>query len=389
MKKVLIVVENLPLPFDKRVWQEAKSLQEAGYSVFAICPKMGSFTEKYELIDGVHIYRHPLVEAKTKLGYPGEYLMALFWQTFLAWKIYLKQRFHIIHACNPPDTIFLVALPFKILGCKFVFDHHDLCPELFLTKFGTRGLGFRILLFLEKMTFKLADISIATNESYRDIAISRGGMKSKRVHVVRSGPSLSRLRIQPGTEAHKMGKRYLIGYIGVIGEQEGIDHLLQAVRYLVNDVGRVDFQVAIIGSGPALDSMKVLADQMDLSDRVTFYGRVEESVLLDILNTADVCVNPDVGTEMNDKSTMNKIMEYMCLGKPVVQYDLTEGRFSAGDASLYAIVDDPVDFAKKINRLLDEPALRKSMGLSGRKRIEQELSWEHEQPKLLKAYESL
>ncbi len=387
--RVLIIVENLPVPFDRRVWSEATTLHAAGYQVAVICPKGAGATAIYERLDGIHIYRHPLFEAKGGLGYILEYTSALFFEFMLTCWIGLRLGFDIIHACNPPDTIFLIAWPFKLFGKKFLFDHHDINPELYLAKFGKKGGLYRALCLLERMTFAAADVSIATNESYREIAVTRGGMAQDRVFVVRSGPKLDRLRVVPANPERKRGARYLVGYVGVIGRQEGIDLLLEAVKHTVEVRGRKDVRFAIVGGGPAQAEMRALSEHLGVKDYVDFYGRVSDDVLLEVLNTADVCVNPDRVNDMNDKSTMNKIMEYMALSKPIVQFELTEGRFSAQDASLYAIPNDPADMAGKILELLDDPARRAAMGAFGRHRVETELVWELEAPKLLAAYETI
>ncbi len=383
----LIIVENLPVPFDRRVWQEANTLRDAGYSVSVVCPTGKGYDRRYELIDGIHVHRYRLpVEARGALGYVAEYSIALVKQLMLAVLVYFRRGFDVIHACNPPDTIFLVALPFRLLGVKFLFDHHDINPELYLAKFGRKDMLYRAMLLWERWTFRAANVSIATNESYRKIAIERGRMDPSRVFVVRSGPDLSRLRRQPPVPALKRGRACLVGYVGVMGHQEGIDLLLESVRYLVHDRKRDDFQFTLVGSGPELETLRRLAVDLAVDQYVTFTGRVPDAQLLEILNTADICVNPDRPNEMNDKSTMNKILEYMALGKPIVQFDLTEGRVSAGDASLYAKNDDPVDFAEKILELAADPQRRDRMGELGRKRVEEELSWDYEAPKLLQAY---
>ena len=385
-----MLVENLPSPFDRRVWQEATTLHAAGCGVSIICPTGPGCTGKFEVIDGIEIHRYDLpVEASGALGYALEYLIALAWTFTLAWKVYFTRGFDAIHACNPPDLFFVIAALFKPLGVRFVFDHHDLNPELYEAKFGRRGFLYRVLVALERWTFRLADVSIATNESYRTIALDRGGMPPDRVFVVRSGPSLARMRIQPPDERLKLGRRFLVGYVGVMGAQEGIDLLLQAVRHIVVGLGRTDVQFGLVGGGTSLDEMRALAARFEVSSYVTFTGRVPDAELLAMLNTADVCVNPDVANEMNDKSTMNKIMEYMALGKPIVQFDLTEGRRSAQSASLYARRNDAVDFGNKILELLGNPQRRAAMGAFGRARVENELEWRHEAPRLLAAYEAL
>jgi len=390
-RRVLILVENLPSPFDRRVWQEATTLHDNGYAVSIICPTGKGYEKEYEIIDGIHIYRYRLpFEAEGTKGYLIEYSVALFHTFRLAWKVQFSQGFDAIHACNPPDLLFLVGGFFKLVMCKkFLFDHHDINPELYEAKFGRRDFFYRLLVLFERWTFKTADVSIATNESYKKIAIERGGMDPAKVFVVRSGPKLDRLRILPPKLELKHGRQYLVGYVGVMGAQEGIDLLLEAARYLIKDLGRTDVHFGLVGGGTSLDEMKQLAINLGIGDFVTFTGRVSDQELLEMLNTAEVCVNPDVANEMNDKSTMNKIMEYMALGKPIVQFDLTEGRVSAQDASLYAKKNDPVDMALKIAQLLDDPGLRQRMGEFGRNRVKNELEWQYEAPKLLAAYDAM
>ncbi len=389
-RRILIIVENLPVPFDRRVWQEAKTLKNAGYQVSIICPRTDGFMAKYEFLEGINIYRHWLpIEAKGAVGYMLEYSAALFWQYVLAWKVMIRHGFDVIHACNPPDIMFLVGLPFKLLGRKFIFDHHDINPELYLAKFGKQGVLYKILLALERLTFWTADISIATNESYKQIATKRGRMDPERVFVVRSGPNLDRLKILPPDESLKKGRKYLVGYVGVMGKQEGIDYLLRAVKYIVLEMGRKDVHFGLVGSGPEIKGLKDYAEELGISNYVTFTGRVPDKDMLEMLNTADICVNPDVANQMNDQSTMNKVMEYMALGKPIVQFDLKEGRFSAQRASLYAERNNEIDLAKKIIQLLDDHDLRQEMGRYGRARIQNELAWKYEEPKLLAAYDAL
>ncbi len=384
-KHVLIIIENLPAPFDRRVWQEANTLRENGAEVSIICPKMKGYTESFEQIDGIDIYRHPLpTEGSGALGYLLEYSAAIFWELVLSFKIFFKKRFHVIHGCNPPDLIFLTALPFKLFGVRYVFDHHDINPELYLAKFDRKGIFYRCMLFFERLTFKVADYSIATNESYKEIAIRRGGMQPAKVAVVRSGPSLSRLKLTAGNLEYKKGRKYLVGYVGVIGVQEGLDLLLESIQHITRQ--RDDVQFAIVGGGTSLEEIKQLAEDMQLSGYVDFYGRVSDEKLVDVLNTCEVCVNPDKPTEMNNLSTMNKIMEYMALKKPIVQFDLKEGKASAGEASLYAIPNDTRDFAEKIIDLLDDEERRRTMSEYGYDRVVQELSWDYESQKLLHFY---
>ncbi|WP_395543672.1 glycosyltransferase family 4 protein [Neotabrizicola sp. sgz301269] len=387
-RKILIIVENLPLPFDRRVWQEAQTLKAAGAEVAIICPTGKDYESRYEELNGIHIYRHPLAEGKGAAGYLKEYAAALFHETRLAWKIFFRHGFDTIHGCNPPDLVFLVALPFKLLGRRYLFDHHDINPELFEAKFGKRGFFWRMLLWAEWLNFKAARVVISTNESYRQIAIERGGKRPEDVFVVRSGPDLSRIRAVPPNESLKNGRRHLIGYVGVMGEQEGIDLLLESVRHLV-DRGREDIQFVLVGGGPALDNLRALSRRMGLADYVTFTGRAPDQLLLEVLSTSDICVNPDRVNPMNDKSTMNKILEYMALEKPIVQFEVTEGRVSAGDASLYARANDTQDFAAKLEELLDDPERRKRMGAYGKARVSNDLHWGASVAPLLAAYKRL
>ena len=385
-----MLVENLPSPFDRRVWQEALALRDAGHAVSIICPTGRGYERRYEVIEGVHIWRYSLpTEGAGALGYAAEYSVALVKAFYLSLKVAFVRGFDVVHACNPPDLFFLIGGFFKLFGKKFLFDHHDANPELYEAKFGRRDLFWKLMCWLERMTFRTADVSLATNESYRRIAVERGGMPPERVYVVRSGPSLERMRITAPDEKLKKGKRYLIGYVGVMGRQEGIDLLLQAARTLVFDLGRKDVHFGMVGGGTSLDEMQKLARELGLSEYVTFTGRVPDVQMLAMLNTADICVNPDVANPMNDISTMNKVMEYMALGKPMVQFDLTEGRYSAQEASLYARRNDPADFAAKIAELIDDPQKRARMGTFGRRRVQEALEWRYEVPKLLAAYATL
>ncbi len=389
-RRVLIIVENLPCPFDRRVWQEALTLTAAGYGVSIICPKGKGYEKGFEELDGIAIYRHAQpFEGNGAAGYLAEYGWALLAEFFLSIRVLMERGFDAIHACNPPDTIFLIGGFYKLFGKKFLFDHHDINPELYEAKFKRRGFFYSVMLMLERCTFKTADVCLATNESYRRIAIERGRRAASKVFVVRSGPDLRRLKRLPPDPALKCGRRYLIGYVGVMGRQEGIDGLLAAVDYIVHVKRREDIHFGLVGGGTELAAMRELALELGVADYVTFTGRVPDEQMLAMLNTADICVNPDVANEMNDKSTMNKIMEYMALGKPIVQFDLTEGRVSAQGSSLYAKRNDPIDFADKILALLDDPTLRDHMGRVGSERVRAALSWEHEAPRLLAAYETL
>jgi len=386
-RKILIIVENLPLPFDRRVWHECRTLTAAGAEVAVICPTGKGYEAPYEEIEGVHIYRHPLpLDAKGASGYLLEYGAALFHETRLAWKVWRKHGFDTIQGCNPPDLLFLIAWQFKLLGKRYIFDHHDINPELYEAKFGKRGFFWQLMVLFEKLNFWSANVVISTNQSYRAIAMERGGKADEDVFIVRSGPDLNRLEIMAPNPELKNGRDHMVGYVGVMGDQEGIDLLLESAREIVFDKGR-NVQFVLVGGGPALDDLQAMAADMGLADHVTFTGRAPDAELFEVLSSADVCVNPDRVNAMNDKSTMNKVMEYMAFGKPQVQFEVTEGRFSAQDASLYAIPNDTGDLAAKILELLDDPERCETMGAYGRSRVERELSWDYQVDTLIAAYE--
>jgi len=312
--KVLIIVENNGFLSDERVLKEAFALDQNGYDVSVLCPRDHTSESWYERVNGVHVYRHPIWKAGDgRLGYVCEYSSALFWETLFAWWIYFSRGFHVIQGCNPPDLIVLVAAPFKPLGVKYIFDHHDVNPELYVAKYNKRGAVFKVLTYLEKLTFKFSDCVMCTNMSYRDLAIARGGLNPYRTFVVRNGPDLERFRSHPPKIALKGGKKYLVGYVGTMGFQDGLDILVEVAAH-IRDTGRRDIHFTCIGSGPELSRLRGLVREMDL-DEVTFTGRIPQEELLDILSTADVCVNPDRPCEMNNISTMIKIMEYMALGQ--------------------------------------------------------------------------
>ena len=386
-RKVLIIVENLPVPFDTRVWQEATTLAANGYTVSVICPVGKGYTREEETLDGVHIFRHRLPpEGNGAIGYFREYGSALKEELRLAKKIYKEIGFDVIHGCNPPDDIYLVASYFKKYGVRYVFDHHDICPELFEAKFGsTKGLLYKSQVWLERQTYRHCAFAFVTNESYRKIAIERDKMPPEKVIVLRSGPRLERMRILPPDPSIRRSYPYMVGYVGVIGQQEGIEYILQAAQYTKQHENNVFW--GIVGGGPHWEALKKQAGDMGLDDCVEFTGRVDDDTMLRYLNTADVCVNSDTYNAMNDKSTMNKVLEYMALGKPIVQFDLTEGRFSAQEASLYARHNDAVDMAQKIQTLLADPEKRARMGSYGRDRILNDLCWDKTSQALLEGYE--
>jgi glycosyltransferase involved in cell wall biosynthesis len=387
-KKVLIIVENSPVPVDPRVWKEGLALRAAGYEVSILSPKGKGYRETYELREGIHIYRHPMPkESNGALGYVWEYSCALFWEFLFAWWIYFRRGFHVIQGCNPPDDIFLVAWPFKLFGVKFIFDHHDVNPELYLAKYEREDFFYKVQVWLEKMTFRVCDVVMSTNESYKTIALTRGGVSPDNIFVVRNGPDLRKFKAVAPDPALKYGKRYLVGYVGVMSTQEGLDILLDVAERMRN-LGRDDIHFTCVGSGPSLVELRQSVVDKNLGEMVNFTGRISDADLIAVLSTADICVNPDKPCKMNDMSTMIKIMEYMALGKPIVQFDLKEGRISAQEASLYSDNANQIpDFADKILWLLDHPEERQVMGEFGRRRVETELAWGYSIEHLLAAYE--
>lgn len=378
----------MTVPLDGRVWKQVRSLRDAGYEVVVLCPKVDNYRSTYELLEGVHIYRHPTPkEGNSALGYLWEYSIALLWEFVYSWWIYVRRGFHVIQGCNPPDNIFLVALPFKLFGVKYIFDHHDVIPELYVSKYERRGLFYKAQVWLEKATFRCSDVVMSTNNSYRDIAITRGGLSADNVFVVRNGVEREKFKAVASNAARKYGKDYLVGYVGNMSTQEGLDILIEVAAYLKN-AGRRNIHFTCVGGGPGLAFLRKLVTEKHVEDMMTFTGRISDTELLEILSTADVCVNPDKPCQMNSMSTMIKIMEYMALGKPIVQFEGVEGRFSAQNASLYCDGADQIaDFAAKIVWLLDHPEERARMGEFGRKRIETELAWEYSVQNLLCAYE--
>lgn len=390
-RRVLIVVENLPVPLDRRVWLEATTLTEAGYKVSVICPQGRGWMLPFEEIQGVSIYRYPEpVEAHSgAVAYAKEYLHFLRHMFRLARVVKREQGFDVIHGCNPPDLVFLLALRYRLSGIRYLFDHHDVCPELFEAKFDKKGLLYNVMLLWERLTFACASVSIATNESFRRIALRRGKMKPDDVFVVRSAPKIENFKPGPGEVSYRQGAKTVMGYVGVIGQQEGMDLLVLAARHLVQDLGKNDVHFVIVGFGPELESVKADVVSKGLESHFTFTGPLFGDAMLAALNAVDIGVAPDPKNAMNDISTMNKVMEYMTLEKPVVQFDLTEGRASAGEASLYARANDPRDFAEKIAWLIDHPDEGAAMGRLGRERVLNNLSWQHSVPHLLAAYDRI
>jgi len=390
-KHILIIVENLPVPFDRRVWLEATTLHASGYDVSVICPQASVSPAPHEVVDGIHIYRYPQPPATTtKIAYAWEFPYCWLETLKLAWRIWRTKRFDAIHACNPPDTFFLIGRIFKMLGgVRFVYDQHDLCPELYLSRFGgRRAVYYGLLRVLERATYGAADMVLSTNESYRAHALARG-VRADRVFVVRSGPRLSGFTPVPPEEHLKKGRKYLVCYLGVMAPQDGVDYLLRAVRHVVDVVHRSDVHFVLIGSGDSFQAVKGLRDDLGLTDLVEMPGRVPDSEVRRYLSTADLCVCPDPRNPLNDVSTMNKVLEYMTVGKAMVSFDLKESRFSAQDGALYATPNDEIEFGERILQLLDDEELREEMGRKNRARLEAELSWERTSRELLRAYAEL
>ncbi|MER6221912.1 glycosyltransferase family 4 protein [Streptomyces sp900105755] len=385
-RRALILVENLSVPFDRRVWQECTTLRDAGWTVHVICPQGSKRdTEPEAVIDGVRIHRYPLRAATGgPAGYLKEYGSALWHTARLARRV---GPVDVVHACNPPDLLFLPALWLKRRGARFVFDQHDLVPELYLSRFGRgKDLLYRAVCALERRTYRAADIVLATNESYRDVAIRRGGRRPEDVFVVRSAPAVERFQPVPPEPELKRGKPHLLCYLGVMGPQDGVDYALRALAKLRDDLGRTDWHAVFVGSGDAFDAMVELSRRLGLDDQVQFTGRIPDAELVRYLSTADVCLSPDPCNPLNDVSTMNKVLEYMAMGRPIVSFDLKEARVSAGEAAVYAAADDESEFAALVAKLLDDPDQRARMGRIGQERVSGPLSWRNSQASLLAAY---
>jgi len=385
---VCIIVENLPVPTDRRVWREACALRDAGYQVSVICPKgKASCTSSYEVLDEIHIYRHRVWEGSGLTGYVAEYTLTLVAEFYLALKVYARTRFRILQGCNPPDDIFLIGLFFKLFGVHFIFDHHDLAPELFEAKFGERRRFCRALTgSIERCSFRAANVSIATNESFRDVAIARGGKRPDQVFVVRNCPDLIKFRRVAVRPDIKRGKPLSVAYVGFMGIQDGLPLLLESIERIVIHDKRTDTHFILVGDGIVLPELRRSAARKGLEPFLTFTGQVAYEDVITYLSSADIGVAPDPKNALNDSSTMIKILEYMAFALPVVLFDLKEGRRIAGSAALYASPNDPLDFARQITRLLDSCELRHQLGEYGRRKVQERLNWEVEKKVLLQAY---
>jgi glycosyltransferase involved in cell wall biosynthesis len=389
-RSCVIIVENLPVPFDRRVWQEARALHAADWTVTVICPSTERYPLAYEVIDGISIYRHPLpLEARGNLGFIAEYAAALLHEARLLFKVLWREGFDVIQACNPPDLLFLVAVPFKLIGKRFVFDHHDVSPELFVAKFNRKGFFYRLLLVAEWLTFKSADLVVSANETYRDIAIARGGKRPEDVVTVYSVPDRTRLqRVEPDTAA-RGGKRIVLGYVGIIGDQDGVDHLIRAVKHLRSDFGQTDFRALIVGDGPALASVKALATELELDEFVMFTGYLSGKELLAHLSAFDIGIIPDPMNEYNDKISMNKVFEYSALGIPIVSYELTETKRLLGDAGTYAKTADAAGLARAIETLMADDPLRVRRGADAKRLADAKFNWDREAERYISGFERL
>jgi glycosyltransferase involved in cell wall biosynthesis len=405
--KIVMLVENY-FPQDTRVTNEASLLTDAGYEVSVVALRRQG-QAGHEILNGVEVYRLPtlelfrktpfanvnrmnllLVKLKSFLGYVVEYCYFTTACLIVSTYIFAKRGFHVMHAHNPPDTLFLVALPFKLLGKKFVFDQHDLCPELYRSRYGaTEGFASRLLRIPEWCSLKLADVTIATNESYKRIQIDRANKDPRDVFIVRNGPNHMRMTpVAPSARLREMDKCILC-YIGSLNPQDGVDHLLRSLRYLLYDLKRSDFHCVIMGTGDSLQDLRNLADKLQLNGCVELPGFVSDEDLQANLAAADICVDPDPSSPLNDVSTWIKIMEYMAYAKPIVAFDLKETRFSAGDAAIYVGPNREAEFAETVAQLMGQPELRKEMGAYGRRRVEEELQWNKVGRNLLAAYETL
>jgi len=388
MKGVLILVENLSVPFDRRVWLEARAFEEKGFGVSVICPRFKA-EKAFEILEGVNIYRYSApLSTRGLLSYIMEFSYCFIMTFLLSVRVLLTHGFDYIHACNPPDTFFIIGMFYKVFGKRFVFDQHDLCPEVYLAKYGEdkKEFLYRMLLCLEYLTYKTAYRVIVTNKSYEAIAISRGRLRPEKVFIVRTGPDLKRLkRVEPDF-ALKAKKSFLVSYLGVMAPQDGVDYFIKAIDIIVNKYKRADILFSLIGSGDSIEGLKKMKNDLGLNGLVVFTGRIPDQELARYISTSDVCIAPDPKNGLNDKSTMNKILEYMAMARPIVSFDLKEARYSAGDAALYAEPNNVQDFADKILELLADPEKRKIMGGIGYERLKGELSWEYNKKRLIDVY---
>jgi glycosyltransferase involved in cell wall biosynthesis len=390
-RNILIIVQNLSVPFDRRVWNEATSLRRHGFGVAVVCPKKGACTAAYERLEDIDIYRYPLLHEAREgvLGYFFEFAYCWLATLWLVLKAYAHRRFHAIHACNPPDTFFVIGLLFRPLGVKFVFDHHDLCPEMYIAKgHSSTGMLYRWLVILERMSLKFADAVITINESHRRIALLRGGVTNESITVVRNGPRCGWADIFRPSPELKRGRPHMVMYLGEMCEQDGVVHLLRAIQiYLKTSPDDTTF--AFVGGGPDQPRLKAMAEEMGLGPAVYFAGRIPDEQLWAYLSTADLGVDPDPFTEWSNMSTMNKIVEYMAFGRPIVAFDLLENRRSAESAAVYVPGNDDAAMAQAIRELVLDPERREAMSKFARERFRKVLAWENQEKPLVAAYQKL
>lgn len=387
--RALVIVQNLSVPTDRRVWMECQALVAAGFGVSVICPREADEPPSRQL-DGVwiHTYRPPRATSGL-LSYIAEFVYCWLRTAALSVRVLRREGFDVIQTCNPPDTYWLLGLLYRPLRKRFVYDQHDLCPEVYEARFGKRGLLYHALRLLERANYAVADHVITTNGSYREVALRRGRCDPKDISVVMSCPDPQRMC--PGEpEPQLRGDReHLCCYLGIMGPQDGVDRLLHAIAHYVHTLGRRDCHFALLGFGDSLPSLQELAEELDVSPWVTFTGRVGPEEIRRYLSTADVGVAPDPMSEFNHRSTMNKTLEYMAHAVPVLAFALRETRTTVGDAGMFVPVDDDAAFAEALAGLIDEPETRAGMGKRGRARIEGELSWKHQAPVYVSAFRRL
>jgi glycosyltransferase involved in cell wall biosynthesis len=384
-ERILILLQNEPVPSDRHVWNQSTALARAGYDVTVICPE-GEERDRgvHEERDGVSIHRYrPRRAGEGIAGYALEYLAALWSIRRLARRLARERPFDLVHACSPPDFLLLAALSLRRGGARFVFDHHDLTPELYQARFGG-GLPYRATLAAEQVAFRCADVVLSVNDSYRRVAIERGRRDPADVAVVRTGPNLTRFTPSEPDPALKRDKRFLLSYVGVMGPQDGVDHALLALAEL--RALRDDWHAVFMGDGDVAERMRAMAAELGLAERVEFTGWVEHETVRCVLSSSDLCLAPDPSNPLNDVSSMVKLSEYMAMSRPIVSYDLAESRFGAGESAAFAAPDDHAGFARLASELLDDPERRAAMGAAGRERVEEVLAWEHQERALLAAY---
>jgi glycosyltransferase involved in cell wall biosynthesis len=390
MPACVIVVENLPVPLDRRVWQEAEALRDVGWLVSVICPLSQQYPQRYEMIDGIAIYRHPLpTEARHKLGFIAEYSAALFREALLLFKIALTRGFDVIQICNPPDILFINALPYKLFGKRLVFDHHDVCPELFAAKFSSKGMVHRLLLVAEMLTVRSANIVISANETFRNIAINRCGKSPHNVITVYSVPDRARVKRVPPNQQLRNGARVVLGYIGIVSDQDGVDHFVRMLHYLVVDHDCREISAVIVGDGPALPAVRQLAHDLKLDNHITFTGYLRGDDLLAALSSFDIGIIPDPVNEYNDKISMNKVFEYSAMGVPTVAYNLSETRRLLGAAAKYADDPTPAGLARACLTLIKDDDTRAKLGRAAKLLADETFDWTRERAKYLSAYQRL